>query len=154
MKIVAIHRVVLFTLLIAFIAGCDSQGDMQEPVPEPPPALRYFPLEVGNVWEYERFGQTGDDFCPNDWTLSGYLRYEIEDEVIVQGKRYFQLAGTQFDLEGSSFNPYVLTIGYDTTAVQMINLDPEGHERIWFESPCEPYLTREGYRLLVEEKDT
>ncbi len=134
-----ITKIALLTLLIAAIAGCDNRSALEESEPEPeaPAALRYFPLAVGNVWEYERFGQTGDDFCPNDWTLSGYLRYEIQETVMVQGRRYFQMAGIEYDLEGVPFSNYTLTIGYDTTAVQMIILDPEGNERIWFASPCE-----------------
>jgi len=136
MQITTIPRIALVTLLIASMVGCDNRGGLEEPEPESPAALRYFPLAVGNVWEYERFGQASAPTCSEAWTLSGYLRYEIQDEVIVRGKRYFQLSGTEYGLDGVAFHNYVLTIGYDTTAARIVSLRPDGSEQTWFASPC------------------
>ena len=130
-------KVVFLALLVAALWGCDSRGALEEPAPETPQAFRFFPLAVGHVWEYERFAQTGDDFCPNEWTLSGYLRYEVRDPVIVQGRSYFQMAGIEYDLNGVPFNTYELTVGYDTSAVRVITLRPDGTEQTWFANPRE-----------------
>ena len=152
MKQLASRSTTMLVLLIVVASGCDSQSPevvpeptpepIPEPAPEPPEALRYFPLEVGNVWEYEEYIQTGDPFCPSIWSLVNFRRLEIEKEVMVQGKRYFQTRTTLFDLEGRvkdrpSWIDPTAVIGYDTSGVKVIQVDAETGEVNEVAASCE-----------------
>lgn len=54
----------------------------KEPIPDTTNAWRYFPLEVGNEWEYA-YGN------PMDKPAVRYLRYVIVDERDIEGQHYF-----------------------------------------------------------------
>lgn len=69
--------------------------------PEP---WEYFPLEVGNAWEYEEISG-GDD----------HIRMDVPKDTLIEGRQYFILRRTRFDGDGEPYGiRYRLPVRFDT----------------------------------------
>jgi hypothetical protein len=75
----------------------------QDPIPDTTDAWRYFPLEVGNVWEYECW-------CIDDI----YRRHSVPADTLVDGARYFLYHIEVFEPTGSLIEEETLVLRFDT----------------------------------------
>ena len=102
--------VILLTLLVATASA-------QEPTPDPTPPHLYYPLAVGNVWEYVNLGllaSAGDR----------YLRREIARDTLIDGVRYFVEVRTRFGSDGEVVGePSEWVLRFDTTTATVRSLD-------------------------------
>ena len=84
--------------------------------PDPTPPHLYYPLAVGNVWEYINLGlmaSSGDR----------YLRREIVRDTVVEGRHYFVQAHTQFDSDGETIGEMrESVVRYDSASTQVMGL--------------------------------
>ncbi len=91
---------------------------------------RYYPLGVGDAWEYEvqdRFGNdTGDT-----------RRLHIErDSVAANGRRYSLLTFSLFRADGAVFVFGSVPLHYDTLGARVFELHPKGFEQSYSGAPC------------------
>ncbi|WP_420454429.1 hypothetical protein [Rubrivirga sp.] len=98
-------------LSLASAAGAQPEDD---PVPDPTPPHLYYPLAVGNVWEYANLGTLP--------TVAGWhTRREIVRDTVVDGQRYFVELRTRigFDWEGWK-EPSRLLVRYDSASTRVM----------------------------------
>lgn len=89
----------------------------QEPAPDTTSAWRYFPLAVGDVWEYERWSGYSDEPV-----FDGYTRHSVvgdttlytEDEDGEALRPYFQLRSETFGPDGAATGEALDLIRFDT----------------------------------------
>ena len=118
----------------------------QEPVPDLTPPHRYFPLSIGDVWEYS---ECNPDFFLDCHYL--YSRRTVVDTVRVEGDLYFVEV---FDrLEDGAWTPKGETIlRYDSTTARVVIADASARY-LWYVTACpldSPfYTTCEGGGLVV-----
>lgn len=87
-------------------------------------AWRYFPLEVGNVWEYEGLGLLN---------YSSDYRLTVESEVEVEGKQYFVVGDETLDGSPSVTRS---TVRYDASTGHIVARGVDGLEYVWWYTPC------------------
>jgi hypothetical protein len=95
------NRLLLLTLLLA-VAPAGAQ-----PVPDTTAPARYFPLEVGNVWEYR-----GEGF------FEGYQRRAVVGDTVADGVPFFRYRVEHFALDGAPAGPAV---------ERLVRIDPATH---------------------------
>ena len=90
--------------------------------PDPTPPHLYYPLAVGNVWEYANIG-----LLP---TVDGwYTRREIPRDTVIDGRRYFVEVRTRVDLQWQGWtDPSERLVRYDSASTQVMILSPSGTE--------------------------
>jgi hypothetical protein len=82
-------------------------------------AWRYFPLEVGNVWEYVSYG-----------FQQGSFRAEIVGDTMIAGTHYFLEATATYS--GGELGPYSSTpVRFDTTTANVFARMEGGMEVVW-----------------------
>jgi hypothetical protein len=92
---------------------------------------RYFPLEVGNRWQYLVTDENG----------SHYYGYEVTYDTTIQGRTYHAVRLCQPELcyDGSPFNPY-FELRYDTAHAMVVEwaepVSGPPYEQWWGEAPC------------------
>lgn len=84
---------------------------------------RYFPLHVGNVWEYE----------DNSGRLQRYL---IEKDTLLNGKRFFKQRREVYQADLSPGQSFSLFLRYDTTRHQAMIGGRSGYEDFFVETRC------------------
>ena len=92
-------------------------------VPDPTPPHLYFPLAVGNEWQYANlvFLTTGDNGL--------YLRREITRDTVFEGTRYFVEVTTKVRRGSQEWtDPYERVLRFDTTTASVVALE-NGIER-------------------------
>jgi hypothetical protein len=103
-------RVASFVLLLLLAAPALAQ----DPVPDTTSAWLYYPLAVGNVWEYEdAFGVTE----------ARYRRVSIERDTLIGGQRYFVQRTTDYAIDFVELASYEQPIRFDTTAANVVFRD-------------------------------
>lgn len=100
----------------------DIGGEMSAAVPDTTTPWRYFPMHVGDVWEYEE---------------GPYIhRYYIEKDTLIGGRRYFKQVREFYD-EGLILSDVVpALLRYDTTSHLVRWRLSSGQERSFFQAPC------------------
>ncbi|MBE2187634.1 MAG: T9SS type A sorting domain-containing protein [Rhodothermales bacterium] len=84
---------------------------------------RYYPLHVGDIWEYEE----------NDGMMQRYL---IEKDTLLNGKRYFKQRREVYFADLSPGQSVALFLRYDTTRHQVIIGGRSGNEGLFLETEC------------------
>lgn len=100
--------------------------------PDTTSAWRYYPLQVGNVWEYRGSGLQPGDF-----------RVEIVGDTVIDGTRYFLEAYASYqnsELDPGSSYP----VRFDTTMANVLARWDDGTESIWQLSRSCPLSTPFG----------
>lgn len=84
-------------------------------------AWRYFPLEVGNVWEFQDFETVcfPDGDCEGP-THTGSVRWRITEEMEFDGHRYFVMHDDVADPMGAAGGYY---LRFDTTAARLVTYE-------------------------------
>ncbi len=97
-------------------------------IPETTAAWRYFPLGLGDVWEYEVCSCSGG-FCePEPWCR--YLRKRIVGFTTLYGRVYAVRHEQQYTLEGQpDGNPRVEHLRFDTLAAKPMRNDGTFEDR-------------------------
>lgn len=101
----------------------------QEPVPDTTSAWRYFPLEVGNVWEYEGYGP----LTPEDH------RWEVVGDTLLEGRHYFAAIRECISECFPTSVPTGYLFRFDSTAARVVVRYPEdvpGTEYLFFGGGC------------------
>lgn len=105
-------------VLLLFLA---TSVQAQEETPDTTSAWRYFPLDVGNVWEYEAYSEEGGAYQE---------RWSIVDETLLDGVYHVRLEWQRIDLDGTPDGPLqVEHVRFDTLAtapVQSEGITPYG----------------------------
>lgn len=97
--------------VLAFLLAAPAL--LAQPLPDTTAPWRYFPLAVGNVWEY--------DFVDNGQNPPWTERQYVEKDTVVAGHRYFVLNQLVFNTEGVPFPPARRDLfRFDTLAAQVI----------------------------------
>ena len=87
--------------------------------PDTTSAWRYFPLEVGNVWEYEVYEETCDfDGNCSDALLTGYVQRAVVGEVLVEGRSYVEVLERRFTPEEEEASADRRLVRFDTLAAR------------------------------------
>ncbi len=93
-------------LSLASVAGAQPEDP---PVPDPTAPHLYYPLAVGNVWEYANLGLLPLSF-------GDYMRREIVGDTLVDGQRYFVEVRSRIPLGGVGWQvDYRRVLRFDTT---------------------------------------
>ena len=82
-----------FVLLLTFCVCAPLAA--QDPVPDTTEAWRYFPLEIGNEWQYRSQGPICDEF---------QLRSVVGD-TLIDNRRYFSYRIARFEPNGDPIEP-------------------------------------------------
>lgn len=93
--------------------------------PDTTSAERYLPLEVGHVWEYERWVETclGIELC---WTeQAGYERWTVERDSIVGGQAYRVVAQENYTLGEELEATREIFVRFDAEQARGFRLDGE-----------------------------
>ncbi len=106
-----------------------------EAVPDTLDWRRYFPLEVGNEWQYElreAFNQLG-----------GFLSFRILADTTIEEQEYFVIERAVYDSLGVRFHQRLRPIRYDTSRASIVwfaTYNDDGNVIIdewdWEEVPC------------------
>ena len=135
------------------VPGADFLRAGGGPEPDTTAPWRYYPLAVGNAWEYDRFPTGLPHIDLGTW------RVDIEKDTLIDGTRYFIHRSRFYDADGlpSQSDPTRVPIRFDTltATVQLASGRP------FYETPCpldvpfdttvlcgelqDPYLTYGGY---------
>jgi hypothetical protein len=87
--------------------------------PDTTSAERYYPLQVGNAWEYRGSGLQPGDF-----------RVEIVGDTVIAGTPYYLEASASYS--GGELGPYsVFPVRFDTTTANVLARWDDGTESIW-----------------------
>jgi len=120
----------LLLLLVAATAAAQAPPDTTAP-------WRYFPLEVGNRWDY--FWDEGTA-TPSP---RGYWRWVVRDDTTLGGHRYFALEQAVFSLSGAPTSSTTRYVRFDTTTARVVERR-NGADTGFFYAPCPLDLPFEG----------
>ncbi|HLT47375.1 MAG TPA: T9SS type A sorting domain-containing protein [Rubricoccaceae bacterium] len=139
----------------------------QDPVPDTTAAWRYFPLQIGNVWEYDEAW----------WLYPAFYRYvsieEVVADTLIENEVYFVIETTRVQTVPEPLPPeiYFDFVRFDTLASTLVWRNPRplwGGCRFDEDFPADPEVGREikcplddltgvllygGYNQLVEIDD-
>lgn len=121
-------RVVL--LLMVFV-GFSGILNAQDPVPDTTEAWRYFPLEVGNVWEYSVFVHATP--MPPEY---GFERRTVVGDSTVEGRVYRKFFVEQYDEGGFEIGLHTRVYRLDTLSAEILKPEFGGGERVVFGTAC------------------
>lgn len=114
-------RLSVYLVLVALSCVC---APVSAQTPDTTEAERYFPLEVGNVWEYEGLGLLNH---------STDYRIEVEADTLIGGQRYFLLTHDALDCS-PCLDRY--TVRFDAETGRIVERTSEG-EVAWWYADCE-----------------
>ncbi len=104
----------------------------QDPVPDTLDWRRYFPLEIGNQWQFQLF----EPFL----NPAGYLELVILRDTLIQDRYYFVVDRRTYDIDRQLTHSFEKPLRYDTTdsSIKWIGQlsDQTYVERDWDEAPC------------------
>lgn len=122
------RNVTTYTLLFPLLFAISVRA---QETPDTTSAWRYFPLEVGNVWEYE-----GEDYY--EGTLE-HQRWAVTADTLIGAVRYFRLAWQQVDTEGAPAGPlHTAHVRFDSLSTALVR---------WSEGGSAPYAVPWGFPL-------
>lgn len=83
-------------------------------------AWRYLPLQVGNVWEYERYEQECyfDSPCDPE-EFRGYLRRVVERDSVVAGENYALVVEETFTPSGLPVQALQYLVRFDSLSARL-----------------------------------
>ena len=112
--------------------------------PDTTSAWRYFPLEVGNVWEYERRTENCYFDQPCDPVeFQGYLRRVVSEDSVVEGQRYAIVHEREFYPDGQPGIGFERLVRFDTLDAHLYSRNEQGGENYWprgFDCPLDAPL--------------
>lgn len=101
----------LLALSASVAASAQPEGD---PIPDPTPPEQYYPLAVGNEWEYANQG-----LLP--LTEGYFLRREIVRDTLIEGRTYFVEVRTRNDDDGMGWHsPRTRIVRFDSTSARPV----------------------------------
>jgi hypothetical protein len=103
--------VLTLAVVIAGVAGA------QEPAPDTTAPWRYFPLDVGNRWEYRYYDQACY-VCPQ--VPYGYWRWIAQGDTSIAGVAYQILRREQFDLDLNVTSVGDQYVRFDTSSARIV----------------------------------
>ena len=103
-----------FALLLIFCVCVPLAA--QDPIPDTTEVWRYFPLEIGNVWEYR-------DFDYFELSLYYLERIVVKRDTFIGEMRYFISNRTAYDDEGTVLSNFERVLRYDSVAAQIVRFD-------------------------------
>lgn len=112
------------------LPGSDFLHSNDEPEPDTTAPWRYFPLEVGNVWEYAVLDLSGND------TGRTLRRHISGDTLAPNGHRYAVLVTQNFYAAGTPTSSSTRYLRYDTLSARVLKLYAGGIEDGTFDVPC------------------
>src|SRR5690606_33428528 len=139
----AAMRIASVALLLALAAPALAQ----DPIPDTTSAWRYYPLQVGNVWQYDEVEEGPYGGC---WSTP--CRFLAEEEVVsdtlVGGQRYFVIVKTRAQTypEPSPPETFRYAIRFDTLGAVVVFTDGSpinGGCRLDEAFPADPEVGRE-----------
>lgn len=114
----------LRTLALAALVLALAPARAQTPDPTDP--ARYYPLDVGNVWEYDETFPLGN----------GAGRVEITADTVIAGVSYVIESSRLLQGDGRLGPPYRATIRFDPTTSQILSRFDSGEEVVWHFGGC------------------
>ena len=112
------------------LPGADFlRADGGDPVPDTTAPWQYYPLEIGNVWEYEEQDLFGND------TGRTLRRHVAGDTLAPNGHRYFFIEIAFFSGGAREAGGFV-ALRYDTLSARVVELYHGGVEDASPEVPC------------------
>lgn len=123
------YATLLFALVLAPTAlaqPCDpSQTD--DACPDTTTWQRYFPLEVGNIWQYrQHFIEESEEHW--SWAITG--------QVETGGQVYFELERCDATANGGATCDAPVLLRYDDDHAMIVRREEDGEEVWWDELPC------------------
>lgn len=101
-----------------------APGHAQTPDPTPP--WDYYPLDVGNVWEYRSWGPFGG----GDW------RATITRDTLINDTLYVVEATESIPWDGMPVPYDERPVRYDTSSASVMARRPSGEEDVWHRVEC------------------
>ena len=99
------------------------------PAEDPIPSSPFYPLMVGNVWEYELRAATS---CTTFSEVYGYRRRSVEEEVSAGGKDAYRVRTELFNTEGALNHTWADTFRYDAETSRVA----AWRRGSWIEASC------------------
>lgn len=106
-----------------FLRSGEAEPDTTSP-------WRYFPLQIGDVWEYAILDLGGND------TGRMFRRYVSGDTLAPNGQRYFLLDYAFFNESGFREHGRSVMLRYDTLSARVMELYDGGVEGVTSRAPC------------------
>lgn len=125
MRLVTTLTLALLLAPAALAQPCDP-ADTSEPCPDTTAAHRYFPLEVGNQWQY---------YQPPFEEPATHWSWRITGETEIGGQTYFELVRCDEAGDGSADCAAPVPIRYDAEHAMIVRRDGD-EETWWDELPC------------------
>ena len=117
MKALSLWRA--FVVLFVVIPGLYWAVPAHAQTPDTTSAWRYYPLQIGNVWEYRGSGLQPGDF-----------RVSISADTVIDGRHYFLEAHTSYH-EGELGPASHYPVRFDTTTANVLARWEDGGESVW-----------------------
>ncbi|MEL7363990.1 MAG: T9SS type A sorting domain-containing protein, partial [Bacteroidota bacterium] len=111
------------TFMLAASASAQVIGELPDP-------LSFYPLTVGNAWEYSG---------PSAFVTP--MRREVLKDTLIDGKKYFVVVQRVVEDNGYYPGPRSYLLRYDLRRAQVLERRPNGSEVALFETPCTLRLT-------------
>src|SRR5690606_17938228 len=121
MRLVTTLTLSLLLAPAALAQPCDP-ADASEPCPDTTTAHRYFPLEVGNQWQY---------YQPPFEEPATHWSWRIMGETEIGGQTYFELQRCDEAEDGSADCAAPVPIRYDAEHAMIVRRD--GAEETWWD---------------------
>lgn len=101
-------------IVLLLILGVSAPLAAQDPIPDTTEAWRYFPLEVGNIWEY-----TNDTAFPE----AAYRQEtSIERDTVIDNTQYFIADNVWYNSDGTVNGSRRDVLRFDSLAAQVVVL--------------------------------
>lgn len=114
-------------ILLWVLYPCYTQAQLV-PVPDTTDWREYYPLQIGNAWEYKYGNEIWGEYP------EGYQRREIIGDTLIGQERYFLHQVTFYDAAFAPFRSSIDYLRYDTThtaIVALVQEDSVAQEQPW-----------------------
>ena len=133
------------------LIGCTGEPQVLD-IPLPPPSIaahRYYPLAVGNIWEYEHYQSNWTNWpsCA-DTVLTGYSRVIITGDTTLRGNAAYAVTQERYDGSRTLLSEEASISRFDTTDARVTtwNASDEMWGRSWAMPDCGGLNATQGYQ--------
>lgn len=98
--------------------------------PDPADPEEYYPLSVGNVWEYRRVDYLGHEECSRS-------RLDVLRDTVVEATNYYLVREASYDCENPRALGHVSRLmRFDDTLARVVVRGSDGQETAWTDTRC------------------
>ncbi|MGA7306424.1 MAG: hypothetical protein WBW88_16210 [Rhodothermales bacterium] len=99
------------SMLVVLVLGSLSGPVLAQAIPDSVPAYRYFPISVGNEWQYVFEEPPAED---------EYVKWVIVGDSLIEDRQYFRWVATHFDASLAVRVTSKSSIRFDSTKGEVV----------------------------------